>query len=288
MYLAHFGFRDKPFSIVPDPAFMYFGRSHSAAAALLEFAISERPGISVVTGEIGTGKTTLIRHLIARLGSQAVVGLVSNTHPHFGPLLGRILHAYGIEMAGQTPLAMLEQLELFLEEQNRYGKRAILAIDEAQALDVDTLEELRMLSNTGADSQMLQVVLVGQPGLRDTLRAPALLQFAQRVVADYHLEPLDRSETERYIRHRQRCVSDVDSGVFDTAACDAIYDYTRGVPRLINILCEDALMFSYLNRQASVGEAVVHQMADDRLRGAILPLFGVLARFDGERAAPAL
>ncbi len=272
MYEAHFGLQRKPFSILPDPDCLFLGRSHRAAMVLLEHAAGERPGFVVITGGVGTGKTTLLRSMMLRQPRNVLTGFVANPHPRFGPLLGRVLQSFGIETTDVAPLQMIDQFELFIEQLSDAGRKASLVIDEAQVLGPDLLDELRMLSNIVVNGQMPQVILAGQPGLQETLRSADLQQLVQRVVADFELLPLDGEETRQYIDFRLRHAGAGEASIFDAAACAAVYEYTGGVPRLINILCEDALIFGGVTQCERIDAAVVRNMALDRIRGGVLPL----------------
>ena len=205
MYEASFGFREKPFSLLPDPAFLYLGRMHSAAYSMLEYGIMNHAGFTVVTGEIGCGKTTLIRHLLNHLEQDVTVGLISNTHKSFGELMQWVMLAFGLDHKGTNKVQMYGAFTDFVIDEYAKNRRTVLIIDEAQNLKAKTLEELRMLSNINADKhQVLQLILVGQPELRKILRKPELVQFAQRVSVDYHLGALTFEETLEYIKHRLR------------------------------------------------------------------------------------
>src|SRR6185503_5207280 len=196
--------------------------------------LMNQAGFNVITGEIGTGKTTLIRYVLNRVDRDVSVGLISNTHRAFGDLLRWILFAFKLEHRGKEKVEMYQDFVEFLIEQYAQNKRTLLIVDEAQNMAAETLEELRMLSNINADKDhVLQVVLVGQAGLRDTLRQPELQQFAQRIAVDYHLEPLDRDETVAYIHHRIKIAGGDGRRLFDGDACGAVFDHTGGVPRLI-------------------------------------------------------
>lgn len=271
MYEAFYGFREKPFSIIPDPSFLYFSPKHQMAFDLLEYGLMNQAGFNVITGEIGTGKTTLIRHLLRRLGPDTSVGLISNTHRSFGELLQWILFAYGLEYKGKEKVEMFHTFLDFMLQQYAQNKRTVLIVDEAQNMAPETLEELRMLSNVNADKdQVLQVILVGQAQLRDLLRRPDLEQFAQRIAVDYHLEPLDQEETRTYIRHRVN-VAGRSTDLFDDASCDAVYLHSQGVPRLINLLCDTALVYGFAEQQQSIDASLVHDVARDKVKGGIFP-----------------
>lgn len=272
MYEAFYGFREKPFSILPDPGFLYFSRKHSLALDLLEYGLMNQAGFNVITGEIGTGKTTLVRYVLNRLERDITVGLISNTHRSFGELLQWILFAFKLEHRGKEKVEMFQNFVDFLVEEYAQNRRTLLIVDEAQNMSTDTLEELRMLSNINADKdQVLQVILVGQAGLRDTLRRPDLEQFAQRIAVDYHLEPLDLEETRGYIHHRIRVAGGNGTLIFDRAACDAVYRHSRGIPRLINLLCDTALVYSFAEQKKQIDAGTVDDVARDKRKGGIFP-----------------
>jgi general secretion pathway protein A len=272
VYEAFYGFREKPFSILPDPSFLYLSPKHSMALALLEYGLMNQAGFNVITGEIGTGKTTLIRYLLNQTASDVTVGLISNTHRSFGELLQWILFAFKLEHGSKEKVEMFQTFFDFLLREYSENRRTVLIVDEAQNMSADTLEELRMLSNVNADKdQVLQVVLVGQAELRDTLRRPDMEQFAQRIVVDYHLEPLDREETRTYIRHRIKVAGGNDPLTFDDAACDAVFEHSHGVPRLTNLLCDTALVYGFAEQKLRIDAQVVQDVAHDKKRGGIFP-----------------
>jgi len=270
MYEAFYGFREKPFSILPDPSFLYLSPKHSTALALLEYGLMNQAGFNVITGEIGTGKTTLIRYLLSQMDRDMTVGLISNTHRSFGELLQWILFAFNLEHRGKQKVEMFQDFLDFLLREYSQNRRTVLIVDEAQNMPTDTLEELRMLSNVNADKdQVLQLILVGQAQLRETLRRPDMEQFAQRIVVDYHLEPLDRQETVAYIRHRIAVAGGHDPQLFDDGACDAVYDHSHGVPRLINLLCDTALVYGFGAQQLRIDAHTVSDVAHDKYKGGI-------------------
>jgi general secretion pathway protein A len=272
VYEAFYRLREKPFSILPDPSFLYLSPKHSTALALLEYGLMNQAGFNVITGEIGTGKTTLIRYLLSQMGRDMTVGLISNTHRSFGELLQWILFAFNLEHRDKQKVEMFQDFLDFLLQEYSQNKRTVLIIDEAQNMAADTLEELRMLSNVNADKdQVLQVILVGQAGLRDTFRRPDMQQFAQRIVVDYHLEPLDRQETRAYIRHRIAVAGGHDLQLFDDAACDIVFEHSQGVPRLINLLCDTALVYGFGAQKARIDARIVDEVAHDKQKGGIFP-----------------
>ncbi len=273
MYESFYGLREKPFSLLPDPSFLYLSDKHRTALALLEYGLANQAGFSVVTGGIGTGKTTLVRHLLNHLDNHTSVGLITNTHRSFGELLQWILLAFDLDHSAKDKVDMYQVFVDFMVAEYARRHRTVLIVDEAQNMAAETLEELRMLSNVNADKdQVLQIVLIGQAGLRETLRRPDLLQFAQRIAVDYHLEPLDSSDTCAYIRHRLQ-VAGGDTDIFDADACNAVFHHSGGTPRLINLLCDTALVYGYADQVKHISAALIEDVARDKRLGGIVPLY---------------
>lgn len=270
MYLKHYGFSKKPFNLIPDPEFMHFSEKHKLAYSLLEYGIYEQTGLTVITGEIGSGKTTLIRYLLRKMNYQKiVVGLIDNTHESLGDLATWIANAFGIDYVGQDKAALYKEIKHFIIQQYAQGKRVLLIVDEAQNMSEKTLEELRLLMNINAGSDFLiQIVLVGQPELLETLKKPTLIQFAQRVSVEYHLDALSFDETFRYINHRI-CTADCEHEVFDHLAIEQIFKYSGGIPRLINILCDNALVYGYAQNKTIIGGDVILDFVKTRKIGVI-------------------
>jgi general secretion pathway protein A len=267
MYERFYGFEEKPFSLLPDPAFLYLGRQHSTAYSLLEYGVLNQAGFTVITGDIGCGKTTLIRHLLNQLDRDVTVGLLSNTHKGFSDLLRWVLMAFGLDYAPKGSVQLYDTFVEFLIAEYGRRRRVVLIVDEAQNLDVDALEELRTLSNINADKHLvLQLILVGQPELKATLERPELKQLAQRVVAHYHLTPLSQIDTIRYISHRIERVGG-SAGLFTRDACLQVYRYSGGVPRLINLLCDTALTFGYAEEVSEIGKDLIQSVIDERAAG---------------------
>ncbi len=270
MYEAHFGLSEKPFSLLPDPSFLYLGETHSMAYTMFEYGILNNVGISVITGEIGSGKTTLVRHLLNQLDHRTTVGLISNTHHTFGGLFEWVLMAFGLDYKDKSKTELYETfLEHVISEYSK-GQRTILIVDEAQNMDVSALEDLRLMSNINADKdQLLQLVLVGQPGLRNTLKVPELVQFAHRVGVDFHVGPMDLSDTRRYIEHRM-AVAGSTAKVFDDSASELIHTYSGGIPRLINLLSDAALVYAYGSDEHVVTAELVDEVVQDKRSGGLL------------------
>lgn len=274
MYEAFFRFNEKPFSLLPDPGFLFLSSKHRQALSMMEYGLMNQAGFTVITGEIGSGKTTLVRQLLKQLefDHTITVGLVSNTHQSFGELLQWVLLAFKLEYRSKEKVELYQTLANFMAREYDQGHRTVLIIDEAQNLGFEALEELRMLANINADKdQVLQLLLIGQPGLRDMLRRPELEQFAQRIAIDYHLGTLDIQSTCEYIRHRL-VVAGGDPNLFDAAACVAVHYYTRGTPRLINVLCDTALVCAFAEQIPKIDADLIHDVIRDKTVGGILPV----------------
>jgi general secretion pathway protein A len=272
MYLKYFGLNAKPFAMNPDPAFLYASEQHSAALTMLEYAIESQASFCLLTGEIGSGKTTLIRHLIRMLGDQVTVGLVSNTHQSFKSIHPWALSALGIVPADDSDIAQYEALTDFVIREYGGGRRTLLIFDEAQNLPIRILEELRLLSNVNSESDVaLQTLLVGQPELRTKMARPELLQFAQRIAVDFHLQSLSLKEATAYVRHRLR-IAGGSEDLFERRAVKLIHRKSGGIPRVMNQLCDLALVYAFAERRDRVGAGLVAQILKDRHVGRAAPL----------------
>jgi type II secretory pathway predicted ATPase ExeA len=267
MYESFYGFREKPFSLLPDCGFLYLSGKHRMALTLLEYGLMNQAGFTVISGDIGTGKTTLIRQLLNNLDPAIRVGLISNTHQAFGDLMKWIALAFDLPHQDKNKVKLYQDFMDFIIEEYAKGRRTVLIIDEAQNMSSETLEELRMLSNVNADKdQVLQIILIGQRELREKLQRPDLVQFAQRIGVDYHLEPLNEKETTDYIRHRCKTAGGrID--LFSNEACQEVYRFTGGVPRLINLLCDTTLVYGYAEQLEKIDAELVADVAQDKQKG---------------------
>jgi type II secretory pathway predicted ATPase ExeA len=271
MYEAFYQLREKPFSILPDPDMIYWGKMHSMAFTMLEFGIMNNAGFTVITGEIGSGKTTLIRHLLKKLSPTLTLGLISSSPQGRQELLQWILMALGQPFEGNYP-NLFSKLNDFLHGQYASGRRTVVIIDEAQNLEPEALEHLRMLSNINADKfQVLQLILVGQPQLRELLLLPKLHQFAQRISSDFHLRPLEPSEVGNYIAFRLQAVESP-CALFTQEACNLIASASGGIPRVINVLCDTALVYGFANEHKVIEEALIRDVIADKQQYSIFPI----------------
>jgi putative secretion ATPase (PEP-CTERM system associated) len=262
VYESFFGLRGKPFQLTPDPSFFYDSRGHKRAMSYLKYGLLQGEGFIVVTGEVGAGKTTLIRSLLRTLTNERVVAaqLVS-TQVDADDVLRLVCAAYRLPHEGHSKAALLQNLERFFNALAREGKRAILFVDEAQNLTARAVEELRMLSNFQVGERwMMQTFLLGQPEFRAILQSPELQQLRQRVIAQYHLGPLDDLETKAYIEHRLQHVGWRDNPRFEPDAFALIHEYSGGIPRRINTLCDRLLLAAYLEERHVLARAHVEEV----------------------------
>ncbi|MDY6867825.1 MAG: AAA family ATPase [Chloroflexota bacterium] len=269
MYEAFYGLREKPFSILPDPDYLYLSKRHEMAYTLLQYAIESQAGFAVITGEVGCGKTTLLRHLLNEIPAEITVGMITNTHESFGQLLQWILHAFGLSYKSRNKVDLYRRLTEFFIDEYRQGRRTLLIIDEAQNLSPEIMEELRMLSNINSDKdQVLQTILVGQPELKTKLNRQDLRQFAQRVVVDFELHALEIDETEAYINYRLAHAGVVES-IFEEDAIKCIHDWASGVPRKINLLCDMALVYGYASNTRRVSKELILEVIQQKSEGTV-------------------
>ncbi len=264
IYTEHFGLSSRPFTVVPDPDFLFWSTAHQHAFAMMEYGVLTRAPITLVTGEIGTGKTTLIQQLLRTVGPDLRIGLVSNSGDDPKELLRWVLMALGQPiLRDATHQGLVGAFRTFLLAERAAGRRVTLVFDEAQNLCRDALEELRMLTNMNAGkNDLLQLVLVGQPELRKLVLGRGQHQFAQRIVSSYHLDAMDGPTTAAYIEHRLR-VAGASAPIFTPQAVELIFEATGGVPRRINQLCDLALVYAFTADQPTVLRFAVQQVLDD-------------------------
>ncbi|MEI6703611.1 MAG: XrtA/PEP-CTERM system-associated ATPase, partial [Deltaproteobacteria bacterium] len=264
MYLSFFNLTCKPFDLIPNPEFMFLSKTHKKAITYLDYGIRERAGFVLLTGEVGSGKTTIIREMINKHLERVVLAKVFNTNVNSLQLLSMINEDFDLPVHGKDKIELLRDLNHFLVEQ--YGKRnqPLLIIDEAQNLSLETLEEIRMLSNLEtSDSKLLQIFLVGQPELRNLLAKPELRQLRQRISIHCNLTPLNRQEVEEYIFHRLQVAGNRDAVRFAPQALDLIFVYSGGIPRLINIICDFMLLAAFAEGLHDVSEEIIRDIIGD-------------------------
>lgn len=280
IYTAYFNLNERPFSLVPDPDFLFWSAAHKRAFSILEYGILTRAPITLITGEVGAGKTTLLQQLLRSVGDEVRIGLVSNAQGDRGELLRWVMLALEQKAPPDADyVTLFEQFQTHLIEEYAAGRRVILIFDEAQNLSRESLEELRMFTNINSNKdELLQLVLMGQPELDAMVRRPDMTQFAQRVAASFHLPAMERLTVHAYIAHRLK-VAGATRDIFSSEAADLIHQATGGVPRLVNQLCDLAMVYAYTDDRDHVSRATVRQVLDDgvffaggRERGAPLVL----------------
>ena len=272
MYKELYGFREKPFKLTPDPAFLYLSKQHEMALSMLNYGLQNESGITVITGEVGAGKTTLIREVLQNINKDVEVGLITNAHNGFGDLLQLVLMAFDITTETLDKASRYKVLTDFMINNYANKKATVLIVDEAQNMDVDTLEELRLISNINVDKHLvLQLVLVGQPEFLEKLQRDDLRQLAQRVSVDYMIKPLGYKETKAYIKHRL-VVAGGNKNIIDKYAIAAVYYYSGGVPRLINTLCDFALVFGFSEGLQHITLDIILDVIKGKQAGGIFPM----------------
>ena len=265
MYTKYFSLKYKPFELVPNPDFLFQSSTHKKAVTYLDYGIKEKIGFILLTGEIGSGKTTIIRNLVKNLNDHSIkLSRIYNTKVSSEQLISMINEDFGLEVEGKSKTKLLSELNEFLIDQYSRKSQSILLIDEAQNLSPDLLEEIRLLSNLETDrAKLLQIILVGQPELKKTLMLPELMQLRQRINISYHITPLTPDETVKYIIHRLTIAGNPDIMKFQEDMADNIYRFSMGIPRLINVLCDFALLTTFTEGEKEVSADTVREVARD-------------------------
>ena len=264
IYTEHFGLTERPFSLLPDPSFMFWSEAHRRAYTMLEYGILTRAPITMITGDVGAGKTTVLQHLLKNVGDDVKIGLISNAHGDRGELLRWVLMSLSQPAAPQDSYVdLFARFQSYMIEEYAKGRRIILIFDEAQNLSRESLEELRMFTNINANKdELLQLVLVGQPELRSIVRRPDMTQLAQRISSSYHLTRMDNDTTREYIAHRLK-IAGAKRQLFSLKATDFIFQLTKGVPRLVNQLCDLSLVYAFYSNKRRVMRITVEEVIED-------------------------
>jgi general secretion pathway protein A len=263
VYESFYHLREKPFALTPDPDFIFRASPHRRALALLEYSVVMRTPFCLITGEAGSGKTTLVRYFLERIREPCVVGLISNAGQRFGWLLRSVCVSFDLDHAGMDKAELHQLFRRFLLAQHARDRKVVLIVDDAQNLGRTQLEELRMLSNFNDKGMLLQIILVGQPELREDIRSPEMLQLAQRIGGECNIRPLSALETRRYIYHRLR-VAGGRLNTFTTTAILYIHKASGGIPRLINHYCDMALLCGCADRLEYINTSFILQVIEDQ------------------------
>ncbi len=264
MYTEFFGLSAKPFELLPNPKFLYLSKGHRKALSYLQYGVQEHAGFTLLTGEVGSGKTTLVRDIINKISSDTTLAMIFNTRVDSQQLIGMINDDFGLEAEGKDKVALLRELNDFLLAECSSGRQPIIIIDEAQNLSADALEEIRMLSNLEADNfKLVQIILVGQPELKQIIAKPSLRQLRQRISISCHLNPLNREETEEYIFHRLATVGNRDCVAFMDGVFDMIYRFSGGIPRLINLICDFLLLSAFVEETRDIDLELVKDAVNE-------------------------
>lgn len=265
MYENYYGFKERPFQLSPDPRFFFASSNHQRAMSYLQYGLDQGEGFIVVTGPIGTGKTTIARNLLNNIADDSIVAaqlVTTKLDPH--ELLELVVSEFKISVKGNNKAELLQAIEKFLIDLNRQGKRALLIVDEAQNLPIETVEELRMLSNFQLDNKpLIQSFLLGQEELKDIIQAPNMEQFRQRIIASAHLKPLSNEEVKEYINHRLQQAGCNKAALFSDDAFQVIHDKTLGVPRKINIFVDRLLLFGFLEELTCIDVDAINEVAEE-------------------------
>lgn len=264
MYFKYFGFKEAPFNMTPNSRFFFESTKHTEALSTLIYAIEERKGFVVITGNIGSGKTTVCRTLLNKLTSTTQTALITNTHMSGKDMLTNILDDLEIDYPSGSKSKMLSRLNHYLIEQLRNDQNVVVIIDEAQNLKPSVLEEVRMLSNLETENEkLIQIILLGQPELKKKLSLPNLEQLRQRIAVFYHLAPLTEKETRDYILYRLKVASNSDRQYFSDEALDIVYRFSNGVPRLINSICDSALLNGFIYEKDFIDAELMQEVVDE-------------------------
>jgi len=280
MYESFYGFKEKPFDLHPDPDYLYMSKVHEDTYVHLEYAIIENKGFVVVTGEIGAGKTTLINYLLNKISANIQVGLVNNTNILPAEFLKMVCQEFELNPKTNDKAELIDIFSGYLIEQFAAGERVVLIVDEAQNLTNDTMEEIRMLSNIETEKHhLIQIILVGQPELKFKLQQRNLKQFVQRVTVHCHLKGLEKDEVNEYINHRLEVGGGDRFDIFDKETIDLISLYSRGIPRLINILCDSALVYGFADELETISTPILDNVYEE------LKALGTFTDYDAKPSA---
>lgn len=264
MYERFYNLNEAPFALLPDPSFMYMSKDHAMALTLLRYSMLNKQGFTAITGEVGSGKTTLINRIIDELDEGITVGLINFTHTAFGELSEWVLMAFGLEYRNKSKVEMYDDFVQFLIAEYGKGQRVVLIIDEAQNMEPRVLEELRMLSNVNAQSEhLLHLIILGQPELRGTLQRPELRQLSQRISVFYHVGGLSLPDANAYVSHRLE-VAGGDPELFEPGAIEIIWKEAKGIPRLINTFCDLSLVYGFSAAQKRITADLAREVIADR------------------------
>ncbi|MFA5389374.1 MAG: AAA family ATPase [Candidatus Omnitrophota bacterium] len=263
MYLRFYGLKEKPFSVTADPNFLYLSKKHKEAISHMQYGIQERMGFMEITGEIGAGKTTVCKALLNRLDSHTKTAFILNGDLSELQLLQAIVEDFGLQVKNKHKITMLKEFNEFLLGQLKLGNNVVLIIDEAQNLKPSLLEQVRLLSNLETEKEkLLQIILVGQPELKEKLASKELKQLRQRIAIRYHIPSLSRHEVEGYVSHRLN-VAGSDNGIFHKDTIEEIFKFSGGIPRLINILCDKSLLAGYAADKKIIGCDTIKKCAQE-------------------------
>ena len=264
MYTEFFNLTAKPFELLPNPKFLYLSKGHRKALSYLQYGVQEHAGFTLLTGEVGSGKTTLVRDIVNKISADTTLAMVFNTRVDSQQLIGMINEDFGLKIEGKNKVQLLSDLNDFLLAECSHGRQPIIIIDEAQNLSEDSLEEIRLLSNLEADNfKLVQIILVGQPELKQIIARPSLRQLRQRISISCHLNPLNREETEEYIHHRLGTVGNRDCVSFAEGAIDLIFQFSDGIPRLINLICDFLLLSAFVEETKEISVALVEDAVQE-------------------------